>query len=48
MRVLPPQNDHLLAQGEGNRCFGASLPTRISASWFGSVVGSIAYNDLAR
>ena len=31
----------------GHRCFGASLPMRISASWFGSTVGSTAWKDVA-
>jgi hypothetical protein len=31
----------------GTRCFGASLPMRISASWFGSTVGSTACKDVA-
>jgi hypothetical protein len=31
----------------GTRCFGASLPMRISASWFGSTVGSTAWKDVA-
>ncbi len=31
----------------GHRRFGASLPMRITASWFGSI-GSTEYKDVAR
>jgi hypothetical protein len=45
--LLAPPNGFHADQEIGHRCFGASLPMRISASWFGSF-GSTAYKDVAR
>ena len=45
--MLAPPNGFHADQEIGHRCFGASLPMRISASWFGSL-GSTAYKDVAR
>ena len=45
--MLAPSHGFHADQKIGHRCFGASLPMRISASWFGSL-GSTAYKDVAR
>ena len=45
--MLAPSHGFHADQKIGHRCFGASLPMRISASWFGSL-GSTEYKDVAR